>query len=334
MKLRVGIIGLGYWGPNYVRNFLKNGNVEIAWLCDLSDSALKNMKNLYPQLRITKNYMEILQDNSVGCVAIATPPQIHYKIAKDALMANKHVLIAKPLATNAKDANELLTIAKKKKLLLKGDLTFLYSSGVMTIKDTIKKGSIGVPLYYDSTRSNLGLIQKDVNVIWDLAPHDLSILNYCFGFKPKQIFAIASKHYRHSIGYEIAHITITYPNNFIAHIHLSWLSPVKLRTIFIGGTKKMIYFNDVEPDEKIRIYDKHIKIPSEKVTPFKPIYRTGDVLIPKISNEEGLFLEIQEFIDQILTNSFDYQNANLNLKIVEILEACDKSIKSGHAIDL
>ncbi len=334
MKIRVGIIGLGYWGPNYVRNFLRHGNVDIAWVCDLSEDAIKNITTTYPHLQTTKDYQEILHDKTVDCVAIATPPQTHYKIGKDALFAEKHVLIAKPLATNSKNSKELLEIAKKKNLSLMGDLTFLYSNGIMEIKKQVKKGTFGKPLYYDSTRSNLGLIQKDVNVIWDLAPHDLSIIDYCFGLKPKKILAIASKHYRHSIGHEIAHITIEYTKNFIAHIHLSWLSPIKLRTIFVGGTKKMLYFNDIEPDEKIRIYDKQVTIHSEKITPFKPIYRTGNVVIPKISNEEGLFLEIKEFINQIVSKTYDYQNAELNNSIVEILEACDTSIKTGRSIKL
>lgn len=334
MKLRVGIIGLGYWGPNYVRNFLRTTNTEIAWICDLSNAAIENINNLYPNLPTTKIYEDILHDPTVDCVAIATPPQTHYTIAKKSLLANKHVLIAKPLATNAKDAAELLKIAKKKKLFLMGDLTFLYASSVIEIKKQIKNGQIGTPIYYDSIRSNLGLIQKDVNVLWDLAPHDLSIIDYWFGLKPKKILAVGSKHFKHSQGHEIAHITISYTNNFVAHIHLSWLSPIKLRTILVGGTEKMILFNDVEPDEKIRIYDKQVKIKPERVTPFKPVYRTGDVVIPKISNEEGLFLEISEFINQIINKTFDYKNAHLNVRIVELLEACDKSLESGKTIEL
>lgn len=334
MKIKVGIIGLGYWGPNYVRNFMRQEDADIAWVCDLSETAIKNIKTLYPHIPITKDYHEILQDPTVMCVAIATPPQTHFTITKAALDANKHVLIAKPLATNANDAEELVEIAKKKNVLLMGDLTFLYSSGVMEIKKQVQKGTFGKPLYYDSTRSNLGLIQKDVNVVWDLAPHDLSIIDYCFGLKPKKVLAIASKHYQHSIGQEIAHITIEYSRNFIAHIHLSWLSPVKLRTIFVGGTKKMLYFNDIEPDEKIRIYDKQVTLQSEKITPFKPVYRTGNVLIPKISNEEGLFLEIKDFIRQVMEKQFDYQNALLNVAIVKILEACDQSIQTGKSVTL
>src|SRR5258708_14346854 len=332
MKLHVGIIGLGYWGPNYVRNFLRTTDAEIAWICDLSETAIKNINNLYPHLQTTNKYTDILMDPTVDCVAIATPPQTHYKIAKYALLANKHVLIAKPLATNAKDAADLLAIAKKKKCYLMGDLTFLYSGSIIEIRNKIKAGHIGIPLYYDSIRSNLGLIQKDVNVIWDLAPHDLSIIDSWFILKPKKLLAVGSKHYRHSIGHEIAHITITYAKDFVSYIHLSWLSPIKQLKILVGGSKKMVYFNDVEPDEKIRIYDKQVIIKPEKITPFKPVYRTGDVVIPKIANEEGLFLEIQEFVHKIIMKTFDYKNAQLNIKIVELLEACDKSLTSGKTV--
>lgn len=334
MALHVGIIGLGYWGPNYVRNFFRNTNTKVSWLCDLSDHALKEIRRTYPSIQITKNYKQILQDKKIDCIAIATPPNSHYMIAKDSLLSNKHVLIAKPLATNAAHAKELLAIAKRKKLLLKGDLTYLYSSGIKRIKNSIIKSIIGNPLYYDSTRCNLGLIQKDVNVIWDLAPHDFAILDYCFGLKPKKVFAVASKHYPNSEGYEMAHITVNYTNSFIAHIHVSWLSPVKIRTILIGGTKKMIFYNDIEPDEKVKIYDKAIYLPSETITPFKPIYRAGNVLIPKLSNEEALFLEIEEFIKQITQKKIDYDNASLNVRIVELLEACDKSLQLGRPIEI
>jgi len=334
MKIRVGIIGLGYWGPNYVRNFARHENVEVAWVCDISPTAVKIIKNIYPTIKSTKNYKDILNDSTIDAVAIATPPQTHYIIVKDSLSANKHVLVAKPLATLARDVEKLLKIAKKKKKFLMGDLTFLYSNGIREIKKQIELGTIGKPLYYDSTRSNLGLIQKDVNVIWDLAPHDLSIIHYCFGLRPKKVLAVGSKHYLHSQGQELAHITIEYTNNFFAHIHLSWLSPIKLRTIFVGGTKKMMYFNDIEPDEKVRIYDKQVTIQSEKITPFKPVYRIGDVLIPRIGNDEALQLEIQDFINQLISNKASYENAQLNSDIVKILEACDKSLKLGKQIKL
>lgn len=334
MKIRVGVIGLGYWGPNYVRNFIIHDQTEIIWACDLSNDALKKVVRIYPNIKTTQDYKQLLNDKTLDMIAIATPPETHYKIAKDALLSNKHVLVAKPISTELIQAKKLLKIAMSKNLLLHCDLTYLYTDAVKTIRSLVKNGTIGEPLYYDATRSNLGLIQKDVNVIWDLVPHDLAILSYCFNLKPKKIFCTGSKHHGNKTSEEMAHITIHYENNFIAHIHVSWLSPVKLRTILIGGTKKMIFYNDVEPDEKIRIYDKSVSIPSESITTTKPVYRSGSIIIPKLDNEEALFVEIQEIVNQITKRKFDYANANLSIGIINLLEICDKSLRSGKTIAL
>lgn len=332
MKLKIGVIGLGYWGPNYIRNFIRHDQTEVIWACDLSDKSLDLVKNYYPHLKITKDYQEILKDPEIQLVAIATPPETHYKISKDALEANKHVLIAKPLATKLDDAEELVSIAQEKGLMIHGDLTYLYTSAIRRIKEALETKAIGEPLYYDSIRANLGLIQNDVNVIWDLAPHDFAIISYLFGFKAKKVFCVGSKHHDNSKGEEMAHITVTYTNNFIAHIHLSWLSPVKLRTILIGGTEKMILFDDVESDEKVRIYDKGVSIPSESITPFRPVYRSGDIIIPKLSNEEAIFTEINEVLNKINSNAIDYDNAHLNVAIINFLEICDRSLKEDRPI--
>lgn len=332
--IKTGVIGLGYWGPNYVRNFIRHEKATVIRGCDLSDNALKKIRKIYPQVELTKDYKDVLNDDSVSLVAIATPPETHYRIVKKALEANKHILVAKPLATTSSQIKELINIAKRKKLLLHCDLTYLYTGAVKTIKSLLEKKVIGRPLYYDSTRTNLGLIQNDVNVIWDLAPHDFSILSYLFNFKPSKIFAVGSKHHKKSVNEEMAHITINYTNNFIAHIHISWLSPVKLRTTLIGGEKRMICYNDLEPDEKIKIYDKSIDFSSESITPFKPIYRSGNIIIPKLENEEALFMEVTDIINQISENRIIYKNAKLNIGILELLEACDKSLKTQGPISL
>ncbi len=334
MKIRIGVVGLGYWGPNYVRNFVRHPDSEVIWGCDLSDKSLNGISQLYPQLKVTNNYQDLLKDDSIACIVIATPPATHYEIANAALKANKHVTVAKPLAINLHQAQQLLDLAKEKKLLIYGDLTYLHTGAVKAIKNLIHKGNLGKPLYYDSVRSNLGLIQKDINVIWDLVPHDLSIIDFCFGLKPQKVFATASKHHEYYQTEEMAHIVINYSNNFIAHIHVSWLSPVKIRTILIGGSKRMIYFNDIEPDEKVKIYDKGVDILSEEITPFKPIYRSGKVTIPKIDNEEALFLEIKDIVNQISNKKIYYQNADVNIRIIKLLEACDKSIKTGKPITI
>lgn len=332
MKVKTAVIGLGYWGPNYVRNFVSHNQAEVVWACDLSKKLLKKIGKIYPHFKLTADYQKILNDNQIDLVAIATPPETHYKIAKDCLIAGKHVLVAKPLATKTSQANKLLKIAKEKKLLLHCDLTYLYTGAIKTIRSLILNNIIGTPLYYDSTRSNLGLIQKDVNVIWDLVPHDLAILQYCFNLKPENIFCTGSRHHGKNIGEEMAHITIQYSNNFIAHIHVSWISPVKLRTILIGGAKKMIFYNDVEPDEKIKIYDKGVSITSESVTTSKPVYRSGDVIIPKLDNEEALVTEINEILSQILKKRINYINAEMSIEIINLLEMCDKSLNKGKAV--
>jgi predicted dehydrogenase len=330
--IKVGVIGLGYWGPNFVRNFIRNPQTEIVWACDVSLKAREEIQRYYPQIKLTADYQEILQDPTVNLVMVVTPPETHFQIARDVLEANKNVLIAKPITINSKEAQKLLSIAKQKQLLIYGDLTYLYTGAVKYIKSSIRKDSIGKPLYYDSTRANLGLIQKEVNVIWDLAPHDFSIIDACFGLKPVKVFATASKHYQGSKNYEMAHITINYTDGFIAHIHVSWLSPIKMRTVLIGGSKKMIYFDDVEPDEKIKIYDKGIDVSNEDITYMKPVYRSGDVIIPKLKVEEAIYLEIDEIVSQILKKKLNYENAELNIRIVKLLEACDKSIKTGKPV--
>lgn len=333
MKIKTAVIGLGYWGPNYVRNFIGHDKTDVEMVCDVSETALRKISKLYPFIKQTNNYQNILDDKNISLVAIATPPQTHYKIALDVLKSRKHVMVAKPLAMNSQDAEKLITLAKANELLIHCDLTYLYTSAVQTIKELVQNHSvIGTPLYYDSVRSNLGLIQQDVNVIWDLAPHDLAILNHCFDYRPVKLFCTGSKHHGDSTREEMAHITINYSNNFIAHIHVSWISPVKLRTIFIGGTKKMIFYNDVEPDEKVKIYDKGVNLPTNLVTPFKPVYRSGKIVIPKLDNEEALYFEIDEIIKQILNKKITYQNAKMNREIISLLEACDKSIKKNKPI--
>jgi predicted dehydrogenase len=334
MKIKIAIVGLGYWGPNFIRNFIRHEKTDVAWICDISPTALDKMHTFYPHIKQTSKFSDILNDQSVDLVMIVTPPESHYKLVKSALENNKHVVVAKPMTTNSRKALELLRLAQKKKLLLYGDLTYLHTGAVKYVKKLLQKGEIGSPLYYDSTRSNLGLIQKDVNVIWDLAPHDFAIIDHCFGLEPRKIFASGSKHYGKGNNEEMAHITITYENNFIAHIHVSWLSPIKLRTILIGGTKKMVMYNDVEPDEKVKLYDKGVEIASEDITYMKPVYRTGNAIIPKLQNEEAIFIEINDIIKNLSQRPISYPNAELNIKIIKMLEACDKSLRTGKPVIL
>ncbi|OGE34550.1 hypothetical protein A3C32_04370 [Candidatus Daviesbacteria bacterium RIFCSPHIGHO2_02_FULL_41_14] len=333
-KIKVGVVGLGYWGPNYVRNFHKHPQVDTVYCCDLSESALLKIKHHYPLLHITKNYQDLIDNPEIDIIAIATPPISHFKIASDALKAGKHVLLAKPLTTNLSDAKELLRLAKKGGLLMHSDLTYLYSNPVNYIKDAVDKDKLGKPVFYDSIRSNAGPIRNDANVIWDLAPHDLAILDHIFHLKPKSVLATGSKHYKKSTTEEMAHIALTFPNDFVAHIHMSWLSPVKMRAITLSGTKQMIHFDDVQPEDKIRVYDSQIIEVKEKSSARKLFYRNGDVLIPKLKTDEALFIEFDEIINQILNDKIDYLNAKISLGVIEILEACDRSIKEKRLIRL
>lgn len=328
MKLNVGVIGLGYWGPNFVRNFINQKYCQVIWGCDLANDNLDKIHKLYPHLKLTKNFSFLLKDNTIDLIAIATPPETHYQIVKAALENNKHILVTKPLTTKLAHAQNLLKIAKQKKLLLHCDSTYLYTPAVNIIKKIIDNGDIGKPLYYDSTRSNFGLIQKNVNVIWDLLPHDLSIIGFCFNLKPNKVFVTASKLLQDSSQEEIAHIAISYSQNFSAHIHLSWLSPVKLRTILIGGTQKMILFDDLQPIKKVKIFDKGVKLVKHHNI-FKPIYKEGGVDIPKVKNKEPLLSEVNSVISKIRLGNIDYYNASLNTQIVNILEHCDKSLRQN-----
>lgn len=331
MKIKVGIIGLGYWGPNYVRNFIRHPSVEVTWVCDISEIALQKIKNEYLSIPTTTTSDDLLNDPTLDVIAIATPPATHFSLAKKSLEKKKHVFIAKPLATSLADARKLTYIAKKNNKILFTDLTYLYTDAIQFIQKEIAKQKIGTPLYYDSVRSNLGIIQKDVNVIWDLAPHDLGIIDMLFHKMPKTVFATATA-FSQNQQEEMAHITLTYPNNFIAHIHISWLSPVKLRTILIGGTKKMIYFNDVEQDEKIKIYNKGLRDKNMLITPFQPLFRSGDISIPRLKNEEALAKEVTYFLSLIKTNKPNIENMAMNLRIIKILEACDISLATGKPV--
>jgi predicted dehydrogenase len=332
MKINVGVVGLGYWGPNYLRNLSLVDGVNLIWACDLDSSIFPKLKKLYPNIKFTNNYQDLLTDTSLNAVAIATPPQTHFKLIKNAIAVKKHVFAAKPMTETVKEANYLLKLASKNKVNLFCDLTYLYTGAVIKIKSIIGKGEIGIPMYYDSVRTNLGLIQSETNVITDLLPHDLAILLDLFNFKPKKITVSASKHLPNSKTEEVASVTITFSNNFTAYLHLSWITPTKMRIIQIGGTKKMIYFDDVAVDEKVKIYNTGIQLTENEITPFKPLYRSGDVVSPKISGDEALLTELTDFIKETQSKKFAYKTSKMSITIAKILEACQKSLKTGKTV--
>lgn len=334
MKINIGVIGLGYWGPNYLRNLSQIEDVNLIWACDLDSSLFSKFKHLYPNLKFTNNYQDLLNDTSINIIAIATPPQTHFKLAKAALAAHKHVFIAKPMAKTANEVNKLISLARKNKVNLFCDLTYLYTGSVIKIRELIKNGEIGQPMYYDSIRTNLGLLQPNDNVVTDLLPHDLSIILHCFNLKPKSVSTVGTKHLPGSKNEEVASVAISFSNNFTAYLHFSWIAPTKMRIIQIGGTKKMIYFDDVAVDEKVKIYNTSIALSSKDITPFKPLYRTGEVVSPKVSSEEALYTELRSFIKDTQSKKFDYKSAKMSLTIAKILEACQKSLHSGKVVTL
>lgn len=332
-KVKVAVVGLGYWGPNLLRNFSLIKNVEVVYGCDLIKSNLDKLKPIYPLVKFTSDFETIIKDKTIDAVAIATPVSTHYDLAKKALKAKKHVLLEKPMTSTSRQAKELIRLSKTNKKILMIGYTFVYSEPVKKIRKLIDRNQLGKIFYYDSTRINLGLLQKDMNVIWDLACHDLSILNFIFSNKPKSVQAFGSK-FINGKNYEIAHLIISYEGNITAHINVSWLSPVKIRSTLIGGSKKMIVYDDISPNEKIKIYNKNVKLVPNKITPFAPAYRSGDVLIPHINQTESLYNELIHLVDCIRNNKKPLTSGEEGLKILKLLEASNKSLKLKSSVKL
>ena len=329
--LRVGILGYGYWGPNLVRNFSVCSKTEVGCVCDVSEERLTKLRSVYPDVKSTKSYAEMLADPTVDAVAIATNVSTHYKFAMMALKAGKHVLVEKPFTATAKEGEELIAEAKARKLTLMVDHTFLFTPAVQKIRELIKKDEIGDLYYFDSVRINLGLFQHDVNVIWDLAVHDLAIMEYVLGASPKMISATGAAHVK-GRPEDVAHLTCFFENNLMAHFHVNWLSPVKVRQMLIGGAKKMIVWDDMNPSEKIKVYDKGITITNtEDVYKMMVNYRSGDMYAPHLGAKEALLAEAEHFAECVETGKTPLTNAESGLRIVKILEAAEKSLKNHGA---
>jgi predicted dehydrogenase len=332
MSASIGIVGLGYWGPNLVRNFAAAPGWTVKYGCDLEEKNLAKMRAQYPAITYTSKLEDLLNDKELTAIAIATPTRGHFPIAKAALEAGKHVLIEKPITETTAQADELIALAQSKNLRILVDHTFAYTGAIKKIKELVDAGDLGDLYYFDSTRINLGLIQKDVNVLWDLAIHDLSILSQIWDLSTlKSLFAHGSKHYGDQI--EIGHLHLSFAGNFEAHIHVSWLSPVKLRQTIIGGTKKMVLFDDLQPSEKIRIYDTGVQRDRLGETkpgdPFFPVYRTGDIVIPKIDGAEALRTEAAHFLDVIEGRSEPRVTGENGRAILQILEYANASLAKG-----
>ena len=327
MKVNIGIIGYGYWGPNLVRNFSTQKNGQVYAVADGRQERLELVNKLYPQVKTMSTADELLDNSEVHAVVIATPVFSHFDLAKKALLRGKHVLIEKPMTGSSDEACELIDLAESKGLTLMVDHTFLYTGAVQKMKELIETNVIGKPMYFDSSRINLGLFQPDVNVLWDLAPHDISILTYLVAEKPYSINATGISHTHNQIE-NIAYMTVNYQSDFIAHFNCSWTSPVKLRQTLIGGDKKMIVYNDLEPSEKIRVYDTgYYHKTDEDKNKIMVDYRTGDVHIPKLSSMEALYGVAEDFINAIMNKTQPLATAQLGLQVVQLLEAAQQSIK-------
>jgi predicted dehydrogenase len=324
--LRIGVMGYGYWGPNIVRNFTGNKDARVTAICDTHAPSRERAQRANPALRVTADPNEILTSPDIDAVAIITPAATHYPLAKQALNNGKHVFVAKPFTTCVDHAQELIDLATKHDLTVMVDHTFLFTGAVRKIRELIDDNVLGQLYYYDSVRVNLGLFRGDTNVAWDLAPHDLSIMDYLIRERPSAVVATGERHVN---GVEdVAYITVYFPNKIIAHFNVNWLSPVKVRTTLIGAEKRMLVWNDLEPDEKIKIYDKGVETNSrEGEYELMVSYRTGDMWAPKIEQVEALKLETQYFVDCIANHQTPHNDGHAGLRVVQLLEAVDRSLK-------
>ena len=334
--INIGVIGYGYWGPNLVRNFSETDGVRVLMVSDLKPENLEKVSRRYPAVKTTAQAEDIFKNPDIQAVAISTPVATHYELGLRALKAGKHVFMEKPLASNTRQAQELLEEAEKRKLVLFVDHTFIYTGAVRKIKEMVDEGQLGKIYYYDSVRVNLGLFQHDVNVLWDLAVHDLSIMDYVLGKKPLAVAATGIAHIPNEPE-NIAYLTCFFEDNLIAHIHANWLAPVKIRKTLIGGDKKMIVYDDVEVTEKVKVYDKGVVVSDKPEGIYKLMvdYRTGDISAPHLDTTEALRREASSFADCIQGQKNPLSDGQAGLRIVHILEAASASIaQKGQRVEL
>jgi predicted dehydrogenase len=333
--MRIGVVGYGYWGPNIVRNFHSLDNTEVALVADRNPKCEARLKKNFSSIGFTANESDVLTSPNIDVVAVVTPVWTHYDLAKKALENGKHVFVEKPFTCSVAQAEELIELADRKNLKIMVDHTFLFTGAVRKIKELVDNKELGDLYYYDSLRVNLGLFQHDVNVIWDLAPHDLSIMDYLIADKPEAVVATGEKHLN---GVEdVAFITVYFPKRVIAHVNVNWLSPVKVRTTLIGGEKKMLVWNDLEADEKIRIYDKGVSMSTNPANLHQLLvsYRSGDMWAPQVEQVEALRAETSYFVKCIEENKTPFNDGMAGLRVVRILEAANRSIRTrGEAVSL
>jgi predicted dehydrogenase len=328
--MNFGVIGYGYWGPNIVRNLMGVEGSEVKAIAEISPAAQARARKAYPGVHVTPSAMEVITSTQIDAIAIVSPVWTHYELSKAALENGKHVFVEKPFTSTSAQGEELINLAQQKNLKIMVDHTFLFTGAVKRIGQLIEEGALGNLYYYDSTRVNLGLFQHDINVLWDLAPHDLSIMDHLIKATPEGIAATGQGHLN---GHEdVAYMTIYFPEKIIAHINVNWLSPVKVRTTLIGGEKRMIVWNDLEADEKVKVYDKGVKITSrEGVYQMLVSYRSGDMWSPQLEQVEALRQELTYFVDCVNTGQEPFNNGCAGLRVVRMLEAASESLSKKGA---
>jgi predicted dehydrogenase len=334
--IRVGVIGYGYWGPNLARNFMLAPGSAVTRVCDLREERLISLQKVYPGLKTCNRPTEMINDPEIDAVVIATPVSSHFELALAALQAGKHVLVEKPLASNSDQARRLVDEAAARKLVLLVDHTFVYTEAVRKIREIIASGELGQIYYYDAVRVNLGLFQHDVNVIWDLAIHDLSIMDYVLPDKP---IAVSATGISHITGQpeNVAYITLFFASSQIAHVHVNWLTPVKVRHTLIGGSEKMILYDDLEPSEKLKVYDKGIRVTPEPEDVYRMLvsYRLGDMWAPRLDTTEALQTEAVHFVDCIENGRQPETDGIAGLRMVNTIEAAETSLRDrGRLVEI
>ncbi|HXQ74479.1 MAG TPA: Gfo/Idh/MocA family oxidoreductase [Pyrinomonadaceae bacterium] len=334
--IKVGVIGYGYWGPNLVRNFMGAPDSAVTRVCDLREERIAPLRKIYPGIKTCSNSTDLINDPQIDAVVIATPVSSHFELALEALRAGKHVLVEKPLATRSDHARQLIDEAAARNLVLLVDHTFVYTDAVRKIRELIASGQLGEIYYYDAVRVNLGLFQHDVSVIWDLAIHDLSIMDYVLPAKPVAVSATGISHIPGQPE-NVAYITLFFSGAQIAHVHVNWLTPVKVRHTLIGGSEKMILYDDLEPSEKLKVYDKGISVTPRQEDVYKLLvsYRSGDMWAPRLDNTEALQTEALHFIDCIDNNRQPDTDGAAGLRMVSMIEAAETSLRDrGRLIEL
>ncbi len=332
----IAVVGYGYWGPNLVRNFAETPGARLAAVCDMNAARLEPIRLRYPAVEVTSEYDEVLRNPKIDAVAIATPVHTHFDLARRALLAGKHVLVEKPIASTSDEALELIELADRQKRTLMVDHTFVYTPAVRKIRELIDSGQVGQVYYYDSTRINLGLFQPDVNVIWDLAVHDLSILEYILPAKPRAVSATGTAHVEGRPA-NVAYLTLFFDSALIAHVHVNWLAPVKLRQTLIGGSKKMIVYDDLQPSEKIKVYDKGITVTNDPESSYKLRvgYRSGDMWAPQLDATEALRTEALHFVRCVESGQRPQSDGAAGFRVVQVCEAATRSLtERGRLIPL